>query len=78
MVPVQLMAGKPQVKPISTVLLDGQAVATWKLAHTKTGLTLTVDPFTSFPASAHPLLTNEAADIGRFLDMNVALHIEST
>ena len=58
-----------------TVVVDGTAVATWRLDRSRRPSRVVVMPFTEVPDGVTAPLTAEAADVGRFLDLDVALDV---
>ena len=54
------------------VAVDGKAVAQWRLRKRKDGFDVVVEPHGRLPARS--AIEREVADIGRFLDADVALH----
>ncbi len=60
----------------ATVTRDGRVVGTWSLTRSsRTGTTLAVEAFETFPAGVRDAVAREADDIGRFLDREVTLQI---
>ena len=59
-----------------TLLVDGRAAGTWKTQRKAGRLDLLVSPFDSLAPGALPGLEAEAVDVGRFLGLEAALHIE--
>ena len=54
-----------------TVLVDGQAVATWTRKRTGRKLSITVSPFESLSNEVQAGIDREVEDIGRFLALEV-------
>jgi hypothetical protein len=54
-----------------TVLVDGQAVGTWKTVRRGKQMEIHIDPFESLPAELSPYIEAEAAEIARFLGLPV-------
>ena len=70
---------RPPVQPV--VLIGGRAAGTWRLTRVPgraRRARLTVHPFTALPAASADGLAAEAADIGRFLGVDVALETVET
>jgi len=73
----RIQSGGGFVQPV--VLIGGRVAGTWRLtrrtdrAGQAARATLTVEPFTALPAASAGGLAAEAADIGRFLDLDVTL-----
>ena len=59
------------------VIVDGQAVANWKLEKKRHGLRITVAPFASLEAAILPLIEREAEALGKFLNARAELRITS-
>ena len=58
----------------AVVLLDGRAAGTWKLAGSGRRRRLLIDPFEGpLPTSSRAAIEAELADVGRFLDLDLAL-----
>jgi len=57
------------------VIVDGQAVANWKLEKRRHGIRLAVQPFAALAPSIVPLLEAEAAALGEFLNTRAELRI---
>ena len=58
----------------ATVLVDGVAVATWKLDSTKKAATITIDPFGKLSAKARKDIQSEAEDLVRFAEPDAKAH----
>jgi hypothetical protein len=58
-----------------TLLVDGEAAATWKLTRRNDTLEITVTPFTAISSEHLPLLQAEVDDIARFLHSKTALQL---
>lgn len=58
----------------ATVLVDGMAVATWKLDSTKKAATLTIDPFGKLPPKARKEIQPEAENLLRFAEPDAKAH----
>jgi hypothetical protein len=54
-----------------TVLVNGQAVGTWKAVRRGKQMEIQIDPFESLPAELVPLIEAEAAEIAHFLGLRV-------
>jgi hypothetical protein len=67
----RINAGGGMIRP--ALLINGQAVGTWKSAQRKKQLDVVVEPFEELSFDVQPWLENEAADIGRFLDVPAAI-----
>jgi uncharacterized protein YcaQ len=61
----RINAGGGMIRP--ALLVDGQAVGTWKCEQRKKQLEIAVEPFRQFAPGVQPRLETEAADIARFL-----------
>ena len=59
------------------VIVDGQAVANWKLEKRRHGLRITVAPFASLEAAILPLLEREVEALGEFLNSRAELRLTS-
>jgi hypothetical protein len=71
----RLNAGGGILHPV--VLVDGLAVAAWRLNRRAARLKLAVEPFTELPPAVLPGLESEAADFSRFLNRRVDLVIRT-
>ena len=71
----QVHPGGGLIRP--TVVDDGRAVATWSLDRSRSTPVLTVDPFDALSERAWKELEREADDVGRFLDIEAELRLES-
>lgn len=60
----------------SAVLLDGRVVGTWSQKRTPKQLNVTVEPFAHVTA-VEPQIEAVARDIGRFLELDVELHVNT-
>jgi hypothetical protein len=56
-----------------SVLVDGRVVGSWALDRAKGHITVT--PFGAFPTSVRRGVEAEIADVGRFLDRELAVEI---
>jgi hypothetical protein len=56
-----------------TAILDGRAVATWRIDRSRKRQRVVVEPFESIGPEVESLLPDEVADIGRFLGTNLDL-----
>ncbi len=75
----RIQTGGGFVQPV--VLIGGRAAGTWRLTRVPgraRRARLTVHPFTALPAASADGLAAEAADIGRFLGVDVALETVET
>ena len=75
----RIQTGGGFVQPV--VLIGGRAAGTWRLTRVPgraRRARLTVQPFTALPAASADGLAAEAADIGRFLGVDVALETVET
>ena len=75
----RIQTGGGFVQPV--VLIGGRAAGTWRLTRVPgraRRARLTVQPFTVLPAASADGLAAEAADIGRFLGVDVALETVET
>jgi hypothetical protein len=61
----RIQAGGGFINP--AVLVDGQAVGTWRQANKKGRIAITVEPFTAIPKRVWPEIRAQVADLGRFL-----------
>jgi hypothetical protein len=68
----RIQAGGGWIHP--TVVVDGRVVGSWR--QPRRGQRLTVQPFEPLDPDLLPALEREAADIGRFLGIDVDLAIE--
>ncbi len=66
----RINAGGGMIRP--ALLVNGQAVGTWKSAQRKKQLDVVVEPFEQLSPGAQPALEAEAADIARFLGVPAA------
>jgi Winged helix DNA-binding domain len=57
------------------VVVDGRAVAAWSLDRTVRQVRITIEPFERLTQAARAGIETEGRDIGRFLDLPVALRI---
>ncbi|MFN8584011.1 MAG: winged helix DNA-binding domain-containing protein [Dehalococcoidia bacterium] len=57
----------------ATVLVDGRLVGVWQLHRDKKRATMTVAPFEPLPPEIYAAIEVETDDLGRFLDMPVAV-----
>jgi len=57
------------------VVVDGRAVAAWSMHRTGRRGRLTIEPFEALPRAVRDGVDHEAADVGRFLDIEVELEI---
>ena len=62
-------AGGGIIHPV--VLVDGRAVGTWKVVRRGKQMEIQIDPFESMPAKSTPYIEAEAANIARFLGIEV-------
>jgi Winged helix DNA-binding domain len=60
----------------AAVVVDGRVAGTWRARREAGRLDLTVEPFGSLPAGTRPGLQAEAADLGRFLGVEVTLGVD--
>jgi hypothetical protein len=61
----RIQAGGGFIMP--AVLVNGQVIGTWRQARKKGRLMIDIEPFTTIPKRAWPGVTDEVADLGRFL-----------
>lgn len=61
-----------------TVLVDGTAVATWRLDQARRPARVVVTPFPGLTPPPTDALSAEAADVGRFLGLDAALEVLAT
>lgn len=61
-----------------TVIVDGRAVATWKLERSRTVDSVVIDPFDTFESKLTPHFEAEIDDLGRFLETHVEYRFENT
>ena len=59
------------------LLVDGRAAGTWSLRRVGGSVLIDVSPFECLPAEIEEGIDGEAADIGKFLGMEVVVNIES-
>jgi len=57
------------------VVVDGRAVAAWSMHRTGRRGRLSIEPFEALPRAVRDGVDHEAADVGRFLDIEVELEI---
>jgi hypothetical protein len=57
------------------VLVNGRAVGVWKAEREKKRLTIGVEPFSKLAPTARKDVTQEAADVGRFLGTDIEVAI---
>jgi Winged helix DNA-binding domain len=69
----RVQAGGGFIQP--TVVVDGQVVGTWRQRRAREGLTIDIESFRSLDRAVLPHLEEEAADLGRYLDVDTALHL---
>ncbi len=62
----------------ASVIIDGEAMASWKLGKQRHGVRITVTPYESIDSMMMPLLETEADALGRFLNTNTVLRIEGS
>lgn len=62
----------------TSLIINGAAVATWKLEHKAAYSRIVVEPFAPLPSADLPRIEAEAADIGRFLGREMQLEITSS
>lgn len=62
----RIQAGGGFINP--TVLVDGQAVGTWRQVNKKGRITVTLEPFAAIPKRVWQELRAEVTDLGRFLE----------
>jgi hypothetical protein len=65
----RIQAGGGFINP--AVLVDGQALGTWRQANKKGRITVTVEPFTAIPERVWPAIRTEVIDLGRFLGTSI-------
>ena len=70
----QVHPGGGIIRP--TILVDGQAVATWTRKRVGRKLSITVSPFESLSEEVRAGIDGEVKDIGRFLGMETAWDVE--
>jgi len=58
--------------------VNGRAAGTWKTKRSRGGLSLVVEPFESLGPDVVRGLEEEAEDLGRFLELEVALNLASS
>jgi hypothetical protein len=61
----------------SSVMVDGRALGIWRMDRKRKGLAITVEPFEPIGEDVLPGLEAEAQDIGRFLQEDVRLSVQS-
>lgn len=61
-----------------TVIVDGRAVATWKVDRSRTVHSVVIDPFDTFESKLRPRLEAEIGDLERFLETRVEYRLEET
>ena len=56
------------LRVLPTILVDGFAAATWKVARKKTVATLSIAPFTALPKKVRGAVEEEGSELARFLE----------
>ena len=69
----RINAGGGMVHP--TLVVDGQALGTWKLKRQKSSMDVMLEPFEELAAEIQPGLEAEVQDIARFLEMPARLQV---
>ena len=70
----RINAGGGQIH--ATVIVNGEAIATWRMKRSKNTLTILVEPFEGMDAEIISYVQAEAQDIGRFLGIEMQLEIQ--
>lgn len=69
----RINAGGGMVHP--TLIVDGQAMGTWKIKRQKSSMDVVLEPFEALDPEVQPGLEAEALDIARFLGMPAILQV---
>ncbi|HKV58592.1 MAG TPA: winged helix DNA-binding domain-containing protein [Ktedonobacteraceae bacterium] len=69
----RINAGGGMIQP--TLIVDGQAIGTWKLKRQKSSVDVVVEPFEELAPEIQPGLEAEVLDIARFLGMPAGLQV---